>query len=260
MSFTADEPQLRALVNAEVPVVGMTVGMVPVATANTDRMLDWVGVEPFQNKDGVRVTSFSPSLPSPQAMITSYCKDPALAFKFLDTLYRSDMSIINHWGIEGRDWEYAKPDDPCPYANMGYSASFREINALWGTVQNVMWYQTGPYAREYIIAAGRVLPADPRTTGARAATIQWAYSENYPADSIHIPTLIFTEEESDEVSMIIADLKTYVETSIANFCLNAEGMDVFSDDAWNAYLNQLDTIGLKNVLPTIQTVYDRMYK
>ena len=260
MSFTADKTQLRALVNAEVPVVGMTVGMVPLGTPNTDRIVEYAGVEPFKNKDGVRVTSFDPSLPYPQAMITSYCKDPALAFKFLDTLYRSDMSIINHWGIEGRDWEYAGPDDECAYANMGYSASFREINALWGTVQNVMWYQTGPWAREYAIASGRVLPNDPRTTGARAATIQWAYSENYPSDDIHVPTLIFTEEESDEVSMILADLNNYTYTSLANFCLNTEGMDVNNDDAWNAYLAQLDTIGLQQVLPTLQAVYDRMYK
>ena len=41
--------------------------------------------------------------------------------------------------------------------------------------------------------------------------------------------------------------------------MNAEGMDIYSDDCWNAYLAQLDTIGLQEVLPVIQEVYDRMY-
>lgn len=258
MTFTADNTQLKALVNAETPIVGMTVGMVPVGTAGTQRIAEYEGVQPLKAADGSQVTTFNPSLPNVSGMITSSCKDPEAAFRFIDLLYRQDMSIINHWGEEGVHWVWASADDVSPYANMGYKASFRELTALWGTVQNIMWYQQGPWAREYFIASGRVLPADPLTTGARAATIQWAYSPCYPEKDSYISRLIFTEDESDQVSMTLSDLDSYIQTARSSFCSNKDGMDIYSDDAWNAYLKQLDIIGMQSVLPVLQTVYDRM--
>lgn len=259
MTFTADKTQLSALINGETNMIGMTMGMVPLGTANTERIAEFTGVEPFTGVDGAKRTTFVPSLPNIAAMITSSCEDPEAAFRFIDLLYRQDMSIINHWGEEGKHWAWAEETDVSPYANMGYDASFREIDPLWGTVQNIMWYQQGPWAREYFIASGRVLPDNPLTTGARAATIQWAYSPVYPAEGEYIPRLIYTEEESDEISLTLTDLNTYIATARTNFMMNAEGMDIYSDDCWNAYLAQLDTIGLQEVLPVIQEVYDRMY-
>ncbi|MBE5771631.1 MAG: extracellular solute-binding protein [Clostridiales bacterium] len=259
MTFTADKTQFTALINGETNVVGMTMDMIPYGNANTPRIAEFTGLEPFTGVDGVKRTTFAPSLPVVSAMITSSCEDPEAAFRFLDLLYRQDMSIINHWGEEGKHWAWAEETDVSPYANMGYEASFREIEPLWGTVQNIMWYQTGPYAREYFIASGRVLPDNPLTTGARAATIQWAYTPCYPAEGEYIPRFIYTEEESDEISLTLTDLSTYIATARTNFMMNAEGMDIYSDECWNAYLAQLDTIGLQEVLPILQEVYDRMY-
>ena len=259
MTFTADKTQFTALINGETNVVGMTMDMIPYGNANTPRIAEFTGLEPFTGVDGVKRTTFAPSLPVVSAMITSSCEDPEAAFRFLDLLYRQDMSIINHWGEEGKHWARAEETDVSPYANMGYEASFREIEPLWGTVQNIMWYQTGPYAREYFIASGRVLPDNPLTTGARAATIQWAYTPCYPAEGEYIPRFIYTEEESDEISLTLTDLSTYIATARTNFMMNAEGMDIYSDECWNAYLAQLDTIGLQEVLPILQEVYDRMY-
>lgn len=259
MSFTADKAQLRALANGETCMVGMTVGMVSMGTANTQRIAEYVGIEPFKNKEGVRVTAFAPSLPLVCAMITSSCKAPEAAFRFLDLMYRKDISIINHWGEEGKHWAWAAAEDHSPYENMGYAASFREIEPLWGTVQNVMWYQEGPWAREYGVASGRVLPDNPLTTGARVAEIQWAYSPAYPDAGQYVPTLIFTEEETEAVSMILADVDTYVSAAIANFSLNKDGMDINDDTSWKAFLDQLETIGLSRAMEVVQTVYDRMY-
>ena len=59
MSFTADKAQLRALANGETCMVGMMVGMVSMGTANTQRIAEYVGIEPFKNKEGVRLTAFS---------------------------------------------------------------------------------------------------------------------------------------------------------------------------------------------------------
>ena len=260
MTFTADKTQVAALVNQEVPVVGMHMGAANFGTVNTPRIGEYVGIEPFKNAAGEAVTTFYPSLPVPAAVITADCENPEAAVTVLDLFYRDDMSIINHWGEEGKHWERAPEGLKASMKNMDIDASFKELEALWGTVQNIMWYQNGPWAREYAIASGRIIPENPLTTAYGAAQIQYAYSAAYPAEDEYIPRFIYTEEESDAVSMTITDLETYIKTARTNFMMNAEGMDIYSDEAWNAYLEQLKVIGMEEVLEVQQAVYDRMYK
>lgn len=260
MTFTADKTQVRALVNAEVPVVGMTMGQAPFGTVNTPRIGEYVGVEPFQDANGVARTTFTPSLPTPAAMITTDCDDPEAAFRVLDLFYRDDISIINHWGQEDIHWKRAPEGMKSSMKNMEIDASFEEVETLWGTVQNIMWYQCGPWAREYAIASGRIIPENPLTTAYGANMIQYAYSAAYPADDEYIPRFIYTEEESDEISLMLTDLETYIKTARTNFMMNAEGMDINSDESWNNYLDQLNVIGMEDILKVQQAVYDRMYK
>ena len=89
---------------------------------------------------------------------------------------------------------------------------------------------------------------------ARIASIQGEYTDKIPKERIE--KLIFTEEENNLVTEAMTNLRTYVNESMAMFVTGAKDLD--SD--WDAYLKELDTIGLETVLKTIQTVYDRMYK
>lgn len=59
--------------------------------------------------------------------------------------------------------------------------------------------------------------------------------------------------------MILSDLTSYIDTARTNFMMNNEGMDINSDESWNAYLAQLDAIGMQTALPILQAAYDRMY-
>lgn len=45
--------------------------------------------------------------------------------------------------------------------------------------------------------------------------------------------------------MILSDLTSYIDTARTNFMMNNEGMDINSDESWNAYLAQLDAIGMQ---------------
>ena len=66
--------------------------------------------------------------------------------------------------------------------------------------------------------------------------------------------LVFTQEELDQVSEIEATIRTYVDESLTRFILG--DMDVEAD--WDAYLNELETIGLSMYLEVAQTAYDRL--
>ena len=59
---------------------------------------------------------------------------------------------------------------------------------------------------------------------------------------------------------MLTDLETYIKTARTNFMMNAEGMDINSDESWNNYLDQLNIIGMEDILKVQQAVYDRMYK
>ena len=66
--------------------------------------------------------------------------------------------------------------------------------------------------------------------------------------------LVFTQEELDQVSEIEATIRTYVDESLTRFILG--DMDVEAD--WDAYLSELEAIGLSMYLEVAQTAYDRL--
>ena len=262
MSFTIDREQVQALASGETCLVGMNMFADAPAPYHSERALEYTLLSPFKNAGGKMQTTYSPSQPMVCGLITTSCEDPESAFRFCDLLYRDDMSIINHWGQEGVHWEWAQEGDKSNYDYLGYKASFRELESLWGTVQNVMWAQSGPWVREFAIAAGRVesngydvAAENELTKGYRLAD----YIASYPAEGEYVPTLVFTEAESDQISMILSDLTSYIDTARTNFMMNNEGMDINSDESWNAYLAQLDAIGMQTALPILQAAYDRMY-
>ena len=72
-----------------------------------------------------------------------------------------------------------------------------------------------------------------------------------------IPKLIYTAEETNAITEVVASLETYAKESTAAFCVGQ--LDINDDAAWQAYINELDAIGLPGVLEVVQGVFDRMY-
>lgn len=67
-----------------------------------------------------------------------------------------------------------------------------------------------------------------------------------------LPTLSYTKEEADLISSIATDVTTYVSSSLAEF---VTGNRPLSD--WDSYLEELDNMGLQQLLETAQAAYDR---
>lgn len=265
MSFTADEAQLKALVTAEVPVIGMTVGYDAEVTLLSEEDKLWVMASPFKNAEGEMQTSFRASVPKPITMITADCDDPEAAFRFCDFLYNLDHCIAVQFGMKGPNWVWASEGDTSRYYYLsdGYEPTFRTIDNPFGTVQNACWHSTGHFARAKNIAAGSVMDItdEIKLMDELKQNVHYAdYFNAYPEEGEYIPMLIYTAEETDAVAMIRADLESYLNTARTAFMLNKDGMDVYSDEAWNAYLEQCKVIGIDKVTEVMQSAYDRMYK
>ena len=258
LSFTNDLSQTQALLTQTDPIIGAYVytsmSDIPASDA---RRSEYVGIAPLLSSDGTQYTPYNPSAPQPSGLITSNCENPEAAFRLLDYLVSEEMSIWTRWGEKGVDWLVPEKNEISIFADLGYPAVLQSV-LPWGTLQNSHWYQAGPYIRQYGIALGEVWNGDKSNTSYLISTIQGEYTDKHPKEIIS--KLIYTQEEQETVTPLLASMVTYVKEMIANFCTNNDGMDINDDAVWQQYLDQLNSIGLSQILECVQASYDRMYK
>ena len=70
-----------------------------------------------------------------------------------------------------------------------------------------------------------------------------------------LPTLFYNSADGAALSLPITNINQYVNQSIAEFITSVK--DINNDTAWNAYLRDLDNIGLQQWLSRAQSTYDR---
>ena len=254
--FTQDDAQYKAMLGQEDTIVGMAINMAMGALPAGDaRRSEYVGIAPLKGKDGTQVTTYVPSAPNCQFVITKNCADPEAAFRLGDLLTSEELSIHTRWGEKGVDWVEPSAGDTSMFADLGYDAVIKETGTLtWGTVQNKHWTQIGPYIRQYSIALGMVWDGSTNSTDYMVSRIQGEYTGKGPEEVI--PKLILNDEESEETSEILATLNTYVSESIGGFVTGA--LNLTAD--WEAFKNECKTIGVDTIIEVYQGVYDRMYK
>ena len=66
--------------------------------------------------------------------------------------------------------------------------------------------------------------------------------------------LIFNQDELDAVSDIEATIRSYADESIVNFALGNKDIET----EWDAYLAELEAIGLDYYIEVCQSAYDRL--
>jgi len=222
------------------------------------------GMEPVVGPAGVQYASFRPSTAGVTFVITANCENPEAAFRMGDLMVTENMSIIQRWGAEGKDWDYI---DNVPgkenYVSRiegwpAYLVAYDD-GTYWssGNVQNAGWRQTGPYIRQYGIANGSA--RDPKTVTPYAvnnANCDDLYQKGGWNPAEVIPKLLYTEEEMETISEAKAALKSYVNERTAAFLVGSVDIDA----EWDAFVEECYNIGLEEVLEVENAVYTRMYK
>jgi len=261
--FTLDTTMYNNLAgNAEIAIVG---SILDSGTTVTQRVEDYIGIAPLKQADGTGYVSYVPSVANISFMISSGCETPEAAFRLGDLLISEDMSIMTRWGNQGQHWDYLKDVEidmtqyEAWYEDAGFPGYVIIHEDPWGIVQNFHWYQAGPFIRQYGIAAGRVVPKGQVNSEYMIAQAMPLYQAATAAGSADkaIPKLIYTAEETNAITEVVASLETYAKESTAAFCVGQ--LDINDDAAWQAYINELDAIGLPGVLEVVQGVFDRMY-
>lgn len=195
--------------------------------------------------------------------ITDSCEHPDEAFKLMMTMYSEEASYRIRYGEYGVNWVEA---DEGAISSMGLPCTIKilrdpmgEQNSCTlfdGVACTLMAYSEGETAQVDGAADQWAAHKSKLHAESRRLFDEAAAEHNPPAEQI-APAIIFTQEEKDEDDgyRAYAECCDYYRKSRTAFCKGE--MDPFSDADWQAYLDKLNSLGLKEGLEMAQYAYDR---
>ena len=171
--------------------------------------------------------------------ITSACKDPVLAIKWMDAYSDPEIITTSQYGVEGVNWirKNAEGEFPTVFEKV---ADAPLTGA--GSTQNIVWQgflNTDSTYRDLYLEEG--------SDSWKMNTIQWAANKAYNAVGVEsgFPAGVWCDDT--DLTTERSELKTVIDTAIktaySEFILNRR--DPNSDAEWQAYLDNLNALGLE---------------
>lgn len=234
-------------------VVGIIVGHPSTKTNTNSAVLDeYVALAPLSDatgKGGYMVVS--EDIVTLDGFITKDCENPALAMTFLDFFYEDDTVTHARHGEKGVDWNEGSGKDI--YGNdvkvvVVNGQAFFEGTKTWG--RNVLSIQT---PMNYNNCAQAVSEGE-----TRVATLLgplYDFTKNYPIKENTVRSLEYTDAEEGVREQYESVLLNYVKEQAKLFVTGT--INPSSDADWNAYVKQVNEIGLDKMLEIQQSAYDR---
>ncbi|MCL1795787.1 MAG: hypothetical protein FWG37_02735 [Clostridia bacterium] len=207
---------------------------------------DWVGLQyPHGNDDTLCAVFGGPGIGNPVAVVTGDCAEDKIeaAMRMLDYAYTPEGNLFWNFGKQGESWDYDENGVPAylPLVTEDPDGINEAISKYGGST----W--SGP-----CIQATALLYMK-NTQQSIDANDLWFYPNEAVAGKGKMPVgLTLTADESDEIANIESSLTTYVPEMFAKFITGEAGA---SD--WDAYVQELDNMGLQRALEIRQTAYDR---
>lgn len=250
-TFIQDNSQLQSVVNKNNPaerIVGGFGGFwagVTVSPSAMDGAYDvYVPVPPIVGPKGaINATTSGHLSLATVGCITSACKDPELAIKWLDYWMSDEGMVMIDYGFEGVNWEWS--NTPAINGNVPSRSFLTSRNVL----QNTTWYVgTVPYYRTEDSLFGRT-PTDhvPYLYEGADAYDDYYTLTNFPAIAWCSDLDLIAEH--NELQTLFNE---YFEQSKIQFITGA--LDINDDAAWNDYLNTLNGMNLAHYLEVIGKV------
>ena len=199
---------------------------------------DYVVVPALAGPDGKRYAEHSPEYLDQsrnELVITTKCANPAKLLQWADDFYTDETSLQTYYGsiadgkikADGGKYEVLVPEDGSSLDTSAWSYSFRDF---------------GPKYMSKEFEANVVLPKD-QGDGVKLADD----SINAEYITSTFPVVSYTTDQTMEVANLSTDIYSYVKSQFAHWVVDG-GIET----EWDAYLAQLDAMGLQRLLE-IQT-------
>ena len=265
LSFSQTDAEVKSILQApedQDSLVGVVVGHPsPLFGTGVPRVKEYVGIPSLKGPDGVEWAPFSYQSGTYQVFITGDCGNPDAAFRFLDAMSETEMSLTMRFGKKDVNWRYAEGESR--YSGIGeeYKAVYEqgfdpEETVPWTTENAVIWHDNVFNSLPPLLMGGALaVPyADEYQEYKLTELCYNVFPRRYNLHPEEMPVKVtFNEEETDRIHDILSSVQTYVDESITRFAL----CDLDVETGWEAYLAELDTMGLAEYLETSQAAYDR---
>ncbi len=267
LSFSQTQNELKAIMSApndQDTLVGAFVGHPsPLfgSDGSVDRVQEYVAVPAMIGPEGVQWSPYKNAKPSCKTFITADCENPDLAFRVLDAIAREDLSLTMRYGEKDVDWEYTTEGEIRHKYLEGFTAIYGQpatSRTPWTTENAIIWNDNAFNMLPPKLFAG--LAGEPYPEGNRRYQMDTLWYSSVPLrHSKHPENLAFglikTQDEIDLVADIETSLQSFVGESLSNFVLGNKNVET----DWDAYLAELEAIGLEVYVETMQGAYDRMF-
>ena len=165
-----------------------------------------------------------------------------VALRWLDYAYTDEGSLLSTFGIEGKSFEMVN----------GYPTildSVKQNDKGWSEEQSIARWMLGPInypnARDYRFYEQMNLNEQYKVD----IQTNW----NLATEDITLPPVIMTTEEAATYSSLMADIKTYMETSYQEFIIGEKSLDA----DWDAYVQTVKDMSNEKAIACKQAAYDR---
>jgi len=263
LSFTQDQNQLKALIQVEGGMAGFVpAGSYSIFGAGAGLEFDEMQlVPPLTGPEGVSYNPYNPILPVKTWFITKDCKNVDKAIEVGDWFYTREASMHSRYGEYGVDWD----DDPAEAALWAtryddVKCEFYNLNfELWGHQQNTHWANNNPryLDRNCPKIEGLVKFEDMPAEGeplTREPDFNQKYDATYPQKrpTEYITFLPYTFDEAESIAVSSTDITNHVKDMSVAFITGNRSLD-----EWDAFLAELEAMGLENYIKVVQSAYDR---
>ena len=171
---------------------------------------------------------------------------PEAAFRFGDYFFSEEISMFGRLGEPGTDYI---PNPTGKKAVDGGEALFEAL-LVYGSEQKSHWQNRNPYYNFFDNKG--VASDDPYTLQDLLWNTMMKYKPYAPARGDCVPPLIYTVEEAGEYNDIWTALTQYVDETRVRW-ITSGGIE----REWDAYVKELEVIGLKRGVEITQAAYNR---
>ena len=173
--------------------------------------------------------------------VTSACKNPELAVKWLDYAFGEEGSMLFNFGVEGQSYvmENGKPK----FTDLVMKNKDVPVNAaIWKfKVHGAPQLRWGAYSNPATLA-------NPKNMEVKEMWTKTGFDHM-------IPPITLTAEEGGKFSSIMNNVNTYRDEMIIKFILGAADLSKFDE-----YVNEIKKMGIDDAIKLQQAAYDRYLK
>lgn len=221
----------------------------------TDIVNEYEFLEPLIGPDGTRQTPWVKNPVVPSFFITSACKIPDIAFRWGDAMLikKLENKAIDSWkGEEGVDWRYALPGE---YGLDGKTPAVYKVLFAWGEQTDNHWYDYGLhyFQKELVLVQAVETSGWDQERKLYEATINKYLP--YGVQGTVSNRIMFAPNEVQYVGQLKETLTSFVRESMSKFVTGTMSLD----NEWDAYLAELDRIGINEFVELNRRAYDRQF-